>query len=149
MGPIHSRPACRHSLHSLMPVCYGRSCSACSENENRRMGVDRTDRVLGNEDLAILVETGRELAEQISLNALLASILERASELTDSPDASVILFNPKRQSLYFAQAIGDSADYLLKRWGEFGEKSIPVNKKWKALDVFTSCQSISLDKYAA
>jgi hypothetical protein len=46
---------------------------------------------LSREDMLGLIESGRELSAQVTLEALLQSVLAKASQLTDSPDTSVIL----------------------------------------------------------
>ena len=97
--------------------------------------MDSHDRLLTLDDLIMLVQTGRELAEEVSVKRLLTMILERASTLTDSPDASIILYNQKRGSLYFGHAIVANAKMLLQRWGESSEKGIPL-KGSKAGQVF-------------
>jgi hypothetical protein len=79
-------------------------------------------------DLAALVQCSRELAEQIDLGILLNSILAKASELTDSPDTSVILSNNNCTGLYFAAATGSSAQMLLEQWGEFSNQQIPLKR---------------------
>ena len=81
---------------------------------------------LPREDLAVLVESGRELAAQVSLDVLLKNILKRASELTDSPDTSVILVNERGDGLYFAGATGAKSKMLLDTWGEFSAQQVPI-----------------------
>src|SRR5262245_66682468 len=93
-----------------------------------------SNRVLNDEDLMTLVTIGRELAEQSNLDSLLVNILKRAGALTDSPDASIILYSKRLKALYFAQSIGKSAPLLLKKWGELGEKNIPLNENSRALE---------------
>ena len=53
-------------------------------------------------------------------------ILELATDLTDSPDGSVILFDDQRECLYFADAIGASAEMLLRQFGATGGEGIPT-----------------------
>src|ERR1043166_5767969 len=96
---------------------------------------------LTSEDLLALVETANELAQEVDLQVLLRRILVRAGELTDSPDGCVLLHNEQRNSLYFADAIGEKASQLLKDWGEFSEQQVPTQGS-KAGQVFTSGQSL-------
>lgn len=103
------------------------------------MGTD--SELLKKEELLTLVETGRVLAAEVSLNSLLNTILEKASTLTDSPDASVILYNEKREDLYFAHAIGASAESLLNQWGETSKQGIPMDCS-KAGEVFRTGKSL-------
>jgi hypothetical protein len=52
-------------------------------------------------DLLALVNVSRELTAQVHLESLLQSILSKASELTNSPASSVILYNSRRRTLNF------------------------------------------------
>lgn len=97
--------------------------------------------LLGKEELVTLVECGRELTAEVSLKILLKTILDKASSLTDSPDASVILYSEKRGSLYFAHAVGQNADLLLSQWGESAEQGIPLRSK--AGEVFSTGRSLA------
>ncbi len=95
-------------------------------------------------DLRVLVETGRQLASEMDLRVLLARILEAAGRLMDSPDGSVLLYDPHRDGLYFAAAIGESAATLLEDWGEGSPKRVPVTGS-KAGTVFQSGESLVED----
>jgi class 3 adenylate cyclase/putative methionine-R-sulfoxide reductase with GAF domain len=99
---------------------------------------------LTNEDLQILVQSAHELTSEIELSSLLNNILKKVCTLTDSPDSSVILHNEKKNSLYIAEATGGDAEMLLRRWGEFSEKQIPVQGS-KAGQVFVSQKSLVED----
>jgi adenylate cyclase len=74
--------------------------------------------LLSQADLLTLVKSVRELSTQMDLRKLIQEILARAGDLTDSPDASVILYNERRDSLYFAAATGSKGEMLLERMGE-------------------------------
>ena len=100
--------------------------------------------LLSQEDLTTLIETGQELAAEVSYQVLLQNILNRVCQLTDSPEACVILFNEKRNNLYFAQAIGPEAAKVLEKWGETSKQGIPLEGS-KAGQVFLSGQPI-IDK---
>jgi adenylate cyclase len=88
-------------------------------------------------DLLELVKVSRELTSQVHLESLLQSILSKASELTNSPASSVILYNSRRRTLYFAAATGANAAMLLEKWGEFAEHQVPVDGSI-AGEVFTT-----------
>lgn len=99
------------------------------------------DELLTPEDLLILVESSEELAAQVELETLLQRILAKACELTDSQDSSVLLYNEAKNSLYFAAATGDKAEFLLQNWGENSPQQVPLRGS-KAGQVFESGQSI-------
>src|SRR5262245_20423767 len=77
-------------------------------------------------DLVALMESGSDLAAEVNLSTLLKRILSRASNLTESPDSSVILYKEDTKSLYFAAATGANANYLLTTWGEFSDRKVPL-----------------------
>ena len=106
------------------------------------MSIENT---LTRNDLLSLVQVAGELTSEIDLKDLLQLILTKSGELTDSPDGAVILYNKKRDSLYFAGAIGNNASMLLKDIGEFAEEVVPVIGS-KAGAVFSSGKSV-IDNY--
>lgn len=91
---------------------------------------------LTREDLAALVESGRELSAQIDLASLLGSILETACGLTDSPDSAAILHDKGRDALYFAGATGANAPKLMEAFGRDAPQRVPMSSK--AGEVFLS-----------
>jgi class 3 adenylate cyclase len=93
------------------------------------------------------METGSDLAAEVNLKTLLGHILSRASDLTDSPDSSVILYKEDTKSLYFAAATGTDANRLLATWGEFSDKKIPLHGS-KAGEVFTKGRSLVVNAIA-
>ena len=97
--------------------------------------------LLDKEDLLKLVEIGRDLAAEVGITTLLRTILDTACALTDSPDASIILFHERRGDLYFAHAVGASADFLLSQWGESSPQGIPLLGS-KAGEVFRTGRSL-------
>lgn len=109
--------------------------------------MSRSERKLTDEDLLTLVETGRELAAEVGLRPLLETILDRASRLTDSPKASVILFDEKRAVLYIAHASGENAAAVMEGWGKSSERGIPLDGS-KAGEVYTSGRAIVDDAVA-
>src|SRR4029453_13399211 len=107
----------------------------------------RTHRVLRTTDLVALMETGSDLAAEVNLKTLLGHILSRASDLTDSPDSSIILYKEDTKSLYFAAATGKDANHLLTTWGEYSDKKIPVHGS-KAGEVFTKRRPLVVNRIA-
>ena len=106
------------------------------------------ERKLTDADLLTLVVTGRELAAEVSLRSLLGTILDKASRLTDSPKASVILFDEKRAVLYIAHATGEDAAAVMEGWGKSSERGIPLQGS-KAGEVFRSGRAVVDDAVAA
>jgi adenylate cyclase len=98
-------------------------------------------------DLRALVESARALSAELELSGLLDRILERATRLTDSPSASVLLFDPLRNRLYFAAARGPTAPAVLDRWGIDSDQGVPVVGS-KAGDVFSTGQPLVLESVA-
>jgi class 3 adenylate cyclase len=115
---------------------------------NAAQGIARSSKSpLTIDDLMTLVETGRELAAEVSLRTLLKSILTRACQLTNSPDASIILCDDRRGILYFAHAIGSKAKMVMERWGEHSSEGIPISGS-KAGEVFTTGRSMVIASVA-
>jgi class 3 adenylate cyclase len=86
----------------------------------------RSSPALTLEDFQELSRSGRELAKELRLESLLHSILDTASRLTGSPDASIILRNERQPTLYFAAAIGDQADWVLATFGAGSDTQVPI-----------------------
>jgi adenylate cyclase len=95
--------------------------------------------LLSLNDLVSLVKASHTLAETIDYQTLLTTILETATELTDSPDGSIILHDPRRDSLYFAHAVGSKAPFLLEEFGERAARQVPWESK--AGEVFRNRRS--------
>lgn len=104
---------------------------------------DRTD-LLERDDLLALVDITRDLASEVHLPRLLHRILEESTRLTDSPDGSVLLHDEARSCLYFADAVGASAQLLLEKWGKMSDQNVPIVGS-KAGQVFTSGVSAVID----
>lgn len=98
------------------------------------------DSELSTGDYEALLSTLEDLASHSDMQEMLERILEKACELTSSPDGSVILFNEDRQSLFFACARGEKADELMVRFGEHCLEQIPVGESI-AGSVFMTGQS--------
>ena len=99
------------------------------------------EETLSYEDLLALVQTGRELASRIDLEALLQDILCRASNLTNSQGASVILEDERSKGLYFAAALGGTASAALATYGRLSPERVPMHSK--AGQVFLSGASLT------
>jgi adenylate cyclase len=89
---------------------------------------------LGADKLQILLDAADRLISTLSLDAVLAHILDIGGELTNSEAGSVILYDTEQENLYFAAATGPTAD-------EVKSIRIPVGKG-KAGMVFETGQSI-------
>jgi class 3 adenylate cyclase len=72
---------------------------------------------------------------------LLQRILDRATALTGSADSSVMLYDEKKEVLYFAHATGPSAATVLERWGKNSDRGIPIAGS-KAGKVFATGLSV-------
>lgn len=88
--------------------------------------MEPADAALTTTDLLSLVEMTGAVAARIDLHELLSDILVKAGQLTDSPDGSILLYNPARHALYFAGAIGANAAMLMERFGQNAELQVPV-----------------------
>jgi adenylate cyclase len=102
---------------------------------------------LSYEDLLNLVESGKQLAARMDLEALLQDILQRARQLTGSLGASLLLADEATGGLYFAAALGDDAPRVLAKYGASSAERVPVESK--AGMVFLSGRSLvtqSLDQ---
>ena len=88
-----------------------------------------------------LIGVGRELAAEVGLDSLLHKMLAKAGELTDSPDASVILKHEGRPGLYVAAANGEKSEWVLLTFGRYSAKAIPIEGS-KAGQVFQTGRSI-------
>src|SRR5579859_733501 len=102
-----------------------------------------TDEELTTADLRALVDSARALAGELDVKGLLERILEQASHLTDSPDASVLLHDSGRDQLYFAAASGPDSLELLNRWGLGSAQGVPISGS-KAGEVFRTGQPLVL-----
>jgi len=99
-------------------------------------------------DYVALVECGKQLSAEVDINELLQQILNKAAELTDSPDGSVLLHDEERHGLYFASVIGESAPMLMKKWGESSNQRVPMNEGIAGL-VFTTGEALVVDSLEA
>ena len=72
---------------------------------------------LSREELQLLLQIAGELATQTDQDKLVHTILEKACAMTQSPDGSVLLYDPEHQGLYFAAAVGSKGPELMQKWG--------------------------------
>lgn len=103
--------------------------------------ISKEKNLLSLEDFRALAHSGRELNKELSLEKLLQNILKTASELTRSPETSIILRNENTDTLYFAAATGEDADWVMSTFGKHSEKQVPIVGS-KAGSVYKSGQSL-------
>src|SRR5437762_1650089 len=115
--------------------------TAFAVREHGRM--TQSSEILAVGDLLELLNTAKQLASEVSFPELLDAILARAQQLTDAPDASIFLYDSKSESLYFAAATGEKGPMLVREFGEFSDKRIPLHSK--AGTVFSTGKSIIVD----
>ena len=96
---------------------------------------------LSTQDLLSLLECARQFATEINHDRLVRTILDRACDMTDSPDGAVLLYDAERGGLFFAAAIGDKGPELLAKWGESSNQRVPVEGS-KAGKAFTSGEAV-------
>ena len=101
------------------------------------MNEEQEYKLLSKNDFQSLLNSTRDLTQDLALETLLDKILINAGNLTDSPEASIILLNEKRNALYIAAATGEKSDWVLSNFGEYSEKAIPIEGS-VAGDVFKS-----------
>lgn len=81
---------------------------------------------ISREELRTLLDLAGELAAQVDYRKVVEAILERACAFTNSPEGSILLFDPIRNGLYFAAALGPKRSELLGKFGEFSNQRIPL-----------------------
>lgn len=82
---------------------------------------------LSKEELLKLLEVLEQVSAETDRQRLVNSILETACRMTNSPDGSVLLFDPERNGLFFAAARGEKAEDLLSGWGETANQRVPLS----------------------
>jgi hypothetical protein len=92
------------------------SCTAANNEYNLRdmPGAEEISR----EELMALLDLAGELSAQSDQQRVVISILERACAFTNSPEGSILLYDPVRKGLYFAAARGPKGNELLQKFGE-------------------------------
>ncbi len=91
---------------------------------------------LSREELQLLLQIAGELATQTDQDKLVHAILEKACAMTQSPDGSVLLYDPEHQGLYFAAAVGSKGPELMQKWGVQSNQRVPLESN--AGKAFTS-----------
>jgi class 3 adenylate cyclase len=81
---------------------------------------------LSKDELLQLLDLLEKVSAETDPHALVRSILDTACRMTNSPDGSVLLFDPERNGLFFAAAQGEKADELLQAWGELSNQRVPL-----------------------
>ena len=81
---------------------------------------------LSREELLTLLNIAGELATQTDQDQLVRTILEQACGMTNSPDGSVLLFDPEHKGLYFAAAVGSKGPELMLKWGVQSSQRVPL-----------------------
>ena len=81
---------------------------------------------LSREELLALLKIAGDLATETDQDQLIRTILERACGMTASPDGCVLLYDPERQGLYFAAAVGSKGPELMQAWGIESSQRVPL-----------------------
>lgn len=104
-----------------------------------RNGMSSVDS-LSKRELLALLETLGQVSAETDRQRLIQTILDTACRMTNSPDGSVLLFDPERSGLFFAAAQGEKAQELLEGWGERSNQRVPLSGSTRAkpLQVETS-----------
>ena len=82
---------------------------------------------LSRDELIALLDLAGELSTQVDHHKVVLAILERACFLTNSPEGSVLLYDPIRKGLYFSAARGPKGEELLERFGERSNQRVPLD----------------------
>ena len=72
---------------------------------------------------------------------MLSRILDTAGQLTNSPETSILLRNFHDETLYFAAATGEEAEWVLSTFGYHSEKQVPIDNS-KAGLVYQNGESL-------
>jgi adenylate cyclase len=81
---------------------------------------------ISREELTALLDLAGELSTQVDHRKVVTAVLERACASTNSPEGSLLLYDPIRKSLYFAAARGPKGTELLQKFGERSNQRIPI-----------------------
>jgi adenylate cyclase len=81
---------------------------------------------ISRDELTALLDLAGELSTQVDRRKVVLAILERACAFTNSPEGSVLLYDPIRKGLYFSAARGPKSDELLQKFGERSNQRIPL-----------------------
>jgi predicted nucleotide-binding protein len=98
---------------------------------------------LSSRELLALVESAKELSSEIDLDEVLAKILNRACQLTESESASIFLHDGK--GLFVAAAVGPQAAAFLATFGGTGPR---IPSETKAGRVFATGEALAESRIA-
>jgi adenylate cyclase len=84
------------------------------------------DDQISREELSALLDLAGEVSTQVDHQKVVAAILERGCSFTNSPEGSVLLYDPIRKGLFFAAARGPKGHELLQKFGERSNQRIPL-----------------------
>jgi adenylate cyclase len=92
---------------------------------------------ISREELVALLDLSGELSTQVDYRKVVEAVLAQACAFTHSPEGSILLYDPIRNGLYFAAALGTKGRELLARFGERSNQRIPLEGS-KAGEAFRS-----------
>ncbi len=81
---------------------------------------------ISREELVALLDLSGELSTQVDYRKVVEAVLAQACAFTNSPEGSILLYDPIRNGLYFAAALGAKGRELLARFGERSNQRIPL-----------------------
>lgn len=81
---------------------------------------------ISRDELIQLLDLAGELSTQVDHHKVVLAIPERACSFTNSPEGSVLLYDPIRKGLYFSATRGPKGDELLQKFGERSNQRIPI-----------------------
>ena len=81
---------------------------------------------ISRDELIALLDLAGELSTQVDHHKVVLAILERACSFTNSPEGSVLMYDPIRKGLYFSATRGAKGDELLQKFGEGSNQRIPI-----------------------
>jgi class 3 adenylate cyclase/putative methionine-R-sulfoxide reductase with GAF domain len=94
---------------------------------NNEYNVQMTDsHEISRDELIALLDLAGELTTQVDHHKVVLAILEQACAFTNSPEGSVLLYDPIRKGLYFSATRGPKGDELLQKFGERSNQRIPL-----------------------
>lgn len=108
----------RKTLSSVFVLCLA------ANNEYNVPMIDSDE--ISRDELTALLDLAGELSTQVDHHKVVMAILAQACAFTNSPEGSVLLYDPIRKGLYFSAARGPKGDELLQKFGERSIQRIPL-----------------------